>query len=274
MSPELEKGEITYREQIRDDLVFLRCLAPRFSGNALPGQFVHVRAGSGNLPILRRPYSLFDADGDSVDLLVAIVGRGSAIIAESQVGEKLDLMGPLGNGFPPHPPETPVVMIAGGVGVAPMHFLWRRWQPLGFQNKFLLGASTKAAIPLPKKSPLREIAAISTDDGTLGYHGTVIELLLNRIENGAVGEDKDSLIYACGPVPMIRALVPLLIQHNLHGLISVEQTMGCGIGACQGCAVARSNDKPSPYLLTCLDGPVFRFEDLDLAQLPEHSHEL
>jgi len=273
MPPELESGEIIYREQVKDNLVFLRCLAPRIAENALPGQFVHVRAGSGSLPILRRPYSLFDVDGDAVDLLVAIVGRGSAIIAASQVGDKVDLIGPLGNGFPPHPPETPVMMITGGVGVAPMHFLWHRWQPSEFHGKFLLGASTKTAIPLPKTSPLREIAVISTDDGTLGYHGTVVELLQEMIEKSTVTEDEGALIYACGPVPMIRALMPVLIRHNFRGLVSIEQTMGCGIGACQGCAVATAKDKPSPYLLTCLDGPVFRFEDLDLERLPEHNHE-
>ena len=88
MSPIIQQCEVTYREQIRDDLVLLRCYAPGISQTAIPGQFVHVRAGSGNLTILRRPYSLFDANGETVDILVAVEGRGSAIIAASPVGEK------------------------------------------------------------------------------------------------------------------------------------------------------------------------------------------
>jgi dihydroorotate dehydrogenase electron transfer subunit len=272
MSPVLQQCEVTYRERIRDDLVLLRCYAPGISQAANPGQFVHVRVGSGNLTILRRPYSLFDAEGETVDILVAVVGKGSAIIAASQVGEKLDMMGPLGNGFPHDPPDIPVWMIAGGVGLAPLNFLWRRWQPRGLDGEFLLGAATKGDLPLPKKSPLWNDCILSTDDGSLGFHGTVVSLLEHRIAMKLGGKDSGELVYVCGPVSMIRALAPVLIRHNLQGLVSIEQTMGCGIGACQGCAVAKSASESSEYVLTCLDGPVFKLDDIDIEHLPEHSH--
>ena len=166
MSVAFEHCEVIYREQIRDDLIYMRCQAPTIASDAIPGQFVHIRAGSGELPILRRPFSLYDAEQDTIDLLVAVVGRGSATIAATKVGNSLDVIGPLGNGFPPKPPNAPVTMIAGGVGIAPLHFLWRRWTALDCQPNFLLGATTKTAIPLPKDSPLWKIAQISTDDGS------------------------------------------------------------------------------------------------------------
>jgi dihydroorotate dehydrogenase electron transfer subunit len=270
MPPYLEQCEVVEREQIQENLVYLRCKAPGIAQNATPGQFVHVRAGSGNLPILRRPYSLFDVNGDSVDLLVAVVGRGSAIIANTKPGEDLDIIGPLGNGFPVEPPDGSVIMIAGGVGVAPLHFLWRQWEPLGLRGKFLLGADSQASIPLPQKSPLRKAAKIATEDGSFGFHGTVVEQFEELIGSNNQLFEQLGMVYVCGPISMIRTLVPVLSLHRLHGLVSVEQTMGCGVGACHGCAVAKSNSAPPQYLLTCLDGPVFKFEDIDVDYLTEH----
>lgn len=273
MPRHLEQCNVVDREQIHKDLIYLRCHAPAIARDALPGQFVHIRAGSGNLPILRRPYSIFDADSDHIDLLVAIVGRGSTLIADTPVGETIDMMGPLGNGFPAKPPEFPVIMIAGGVGVAPLHFLWNRWRSLGFRGEFLLGAAAKDDIPLPKNSPLRDSADIATEDGSLGFHGTVVEQFEDLFVRNNHAFKTNGMVYVCGPVPMIRALMPVLSLHRLHGLVSIEQTMGCGVGACQGCAVAKSHGNSSEYLLTCLDGPVFRFEDIDLDYLTDHSHQ-
>jgi dihydroorotate dehydrogenase electron transfer subunit len=180
-------------------------------------------------------------------------------------------MGPLGNGFPQEPPDFPATLIAGGVGVVPLHFLWRRWQTQGVQGEFMLGASTESAVPLPKNSPLWKKGKLATEDGSLGFHGTVVQLF-----EGLVGQNSRSWnhlgsVFVCGPVPMIRALVPVLTLHRLQGFVSIEQVMGCGVGACQGCAVVTSNQTSSQYALACLDGPVFRLEDISIECLIDHS---
>jgi len=272
MPKTLEQCEIIHREQIQADIIFLRLYAPIISKNAVPGQFVHIRANSGELPILRRPYSMFDVGKDTIDLLIAVVGRGSVLIANTQVGQTLDILGPLGNGFPEQPGNYPPIFIAGGVGVAPLHFLWRHWDSQGIHSEFLLGASSKSRIPLPKDSPLRKKAQIATDDGSSGFHGTVVQLFQDIISQNSRSWNHLGTVFVCGPVPMIRALVPVLTLHRLSGLVSLEQTMGCGVGACQGCAVVTSNHAASEYLLTCQDGPVFRIDDINLDYLTDHTH--
>jgi len=268
----MEQCEVIHREQIQEDIIFQRLYAPVISKNAIPGQFVHIRASSGELPILRRPYSLFDVGKDSIDLLVAVVGRGSALIASTPVGKTLDILGPLGNGFPEQPGKVSPIFIAGGVGVAPLHFLWRYWDSQGIHSEFLLGANSKSRIPLPKDSPLRKKAQIATDDGSSGFHGTVVQLFQDIINQNSRSWNHLGTVFVYGPVPMIRALVPILTLHRLSGLVSLEQTMGCGVGACQGCAVVTSNHASSEYLLTCQDGPVFRIDDINLDYLTEHRH--
>lgn len=267
MSATHEHCEVIYREQIRDDLIYLRCHAPNIAANAIPGQFVHIRAGAGEIPILRRPYSLYDADQDTIDLLIAVVGRGSAAIAAAEVGNSLDIIGPLGNGFPAKPPNVPVSIIAGGVGIAPLHFLWRRWTALDCQSNLILGATTKAAIPLPKDSPLWQTAQIATDDGSYGFAGTVVDQFEKSIGGNNQVFGSKNLVYICGSVPMIHALMPVLTLHRISGMVSIEQIMGCGVGACQGCAVPSADGATTRYKLTCLDGPVFNLDDINLEQL-------
>jgi dihydroorotate dehydrogenase electron transfer subunit len=270
MAKTLEQCEVIHREQIQEDLVFLHCYAPNISKSAIPGQFVHIRPSSGELPILRRPYSLFDVRKEAIELLVAVVGRGSAMIANTQVGQTLDMLGPLGNGFPDAPATLPPIYIAGGVGIAPLHFLWRHWNSKEIQGEFLLGASTKSRIPLPKDSPLWKKARIATDDGSYGFHGTVVQLFQNIIDQNNRSWNQLGMVFVCGPVPMIRSLVPILTLNRLSGMVSLEQTMGCGVGACQGCAVATANHMDSDYLLTCQDGPVFKIEDVNLDYLTDY----
>jgi len=240
--------------------------SPELARNAVPGQFVHVLCGTSNDPLLRRPFSIHDADPDSgqVALLYEIRGRGTALLAEKSPGETLDVLGPLGNGFSlPDTGDRPVWLVGGGMGAAPLYFLARRIADTAGSEcmTFNMGARTadmhicldgfRCFCPGDPESRYW----ISTDDGSLGDRCFATDLLTRRIENMDTGSAP--VIYACGPDAMLRVVARIANEHSLECQVSLEAKMACGVGACMGCVVKIRDGGGYEYVRVCREGPVF-----------------
>jgi NAD(P)H-flavin reductase len=227
------------------------------------GQFYMLAAaerwggGEGERPFLPRAFSVLRAGTDQagrleLHFLIEDVGPGTRRLCELEPGEDLLLVGPLGRGFgPPREGRRPL-LVGGGVGIAPLAI----WQDqLGAETPALLGFRDAARAP---GAALLSASAVATDDGSLGHHGQVTELLAGELELEA-----DSVeVYACGPEPMLEAVRSLCDEHGAPAQLALESGMACGYGACFGCVVATRLG----YVRLCLDGPVL---DAGLLGAPE-----
>jgi len=247
------KVPITSHISVGRRAFLLRIGASQVAREAAPGQFLMFRVGPTYDPLLRRPFSVCRVVGEEVEVMYRVVGRGTALLSERRPGEELKVLGPLGRGF--RPPHGPPLLVAGGMGVAPLIFWAQRLRELGYGPTVLLGAAS--AGELLGEGILREVGAevrVATEDGSLGFRGTVVELLERELE-------PSHFVYACGPSGMLRRVVALVEAKGLPCQISVEEVMACGVGACMGCAVRA---RAGGYLLACKDGPVFDGEEVTL----------
>jgi dihydroorotate dehydrogenase electron transfer subunit len=219
---------------------------------AKPGQFVMIRVGPNPDPLLRRPFSICGTRGDDLFLILyRVVGKGTAIMSNAMKGEKLSVVGPLGRGFEPPEPGRKSLFVAGGVGVAPL-FLGQ-----AAKNNLVFIAGYRSAneiVPIEQVGLSLTDISIATDDGTAGHSGFVTGLLESHLAGYAESHPK---IFACGPVPMLKRVAALTIERDIPCQVSLEATMACGLGACQGCAVTASKDSNKTYYHVCRDGPVF-----------------
>ncbi|HOW35423.1 MAG TPA: dihydroorotate dehydrogenase electron transfer subunit [Candidatus Omnitrophota bacterium] len=226
------------------------CLdAKAIAKNVRPGQFIHIRVSDGITPLFRRPFSVFRAR-KGIEILYETVGRGTEILASRKSGEYLDVLGPLGNSFSMPPKGTRrVVMIGGGVGVAPMLALSDALAKKGYELVLLYGARTKGHIFKMdefKKNGCKVF--IATNDGSVGVKGYVSKLF-SKIETNP----QSTVVYTCGPHPMLAAVKQFVLENNLRCEVSCEEVMACGLGACLGCSIKTTDG----YRTTCHDGPVF-----------------
>jgi len=237
----------------------------------LPGQFVMVREAGRTAPLLARPLSVLgftQNPGHGVlELLYRVVGEGTSLLSRLKPGDGISVMGPLGRGFAPPEGVEQVLFVAGGVGVAPLAYLLHGGLMTSetgrnLRKAFYLGArSAELLTCLDKLRDSCELG-ICTDDGSRGYCGSVTDLLARDIGGY---EPKKTLIYACGPTPMIRSLKALLKGRPIPCQVSLEERMACGLGACLGCAVAirrRGSGQGIEYKRVCKDGPVFDLEEV------------
>ncbi|HUV04540.1 MAG TPA: dihydroorotate dehydrogenase electron transfer subunit [Armatimonadota bacterium] len=241
--------------------------APELAQSSSPGQFVHVLCGSPAAldPLLRRPFSIHDADPTSgrVSLLYEIRGRGTGVLAGRLPGETLDVLGPLGQGFTlPESESQPLILTAGGIAVAPIYFLGRRIaDTIGCRRTtFVIGARTQSLLVcLDKFSQLGQDVRLATDDGSAGYHGLASGLLEQCVEE--MGAAKP-LVYACGPMPMLKAVAEIAKAHGLKCQVSTEAKMACGIGACMSCVIEVRFGDSSRYVRCCKEGPAFDADEV------------
>lgn len=246
--------EVLIREELCHDTVLLTVSAPAVAASATPGQFVHVGVASpaADDPFLRRPISLAQIDGEkgTIGLIIRAVGRGTRALVRAVPGDRLDLLGPVGRGFPVEYGDRPVLLVGGGVGAAPLLPLAHRLAA-GGNMRFLLGSRTEGELwgaGLAQRFGVN--CAISTDDGSAGHTGLVTDLLERELSGGG----DVAAICACGPTPMMRAVAAIAARHEIACYVSLEQRMGCGVGACLGCAWPRAG---GGYVRVCVDGPVF-----------------
>jgi len=219
-----------------------------------PGQFYMIEAGDSYDPLLKRPFSYLRKIGESVQFLYAIRGKGTSLMKAFRKGKVIDVIGPLGNGYPPPADGLTPLLIAGGTGIASI-FSFCDELP---EKYVLYGAKTKAEIlMLNELGSMDDKLIVCTDDCSFGREG-MVDKILNDFLNAHAPGGGSFVIYACGPKPMLRAVSAIASERLIKGFVSVEENMGCGFGACLGCAVRTIHG----YKRACKEGPVFPIDDI------------
>ncbi|MFH0912945.1 MAG: dihydroorotate dehydrogenase electron transfer subunit [Candidatus Omnitrophota bacterium] len=248
------RAKILYNKRVKGSYFHLVLGAPGIARESRPGQFLHIRVADVAEPLLRRPFSIHKAKGNDIDILYAVLGQATQLLTEKKSGEHLDLVGPLGNGFDYKPEvrsQKSEILVAGGMGVAPLFFLAQkiaRQKPI-----VLLGAKTKEDILCEEEfKKLGCNVKIATDDGSKGVKGKVTELLRSVLRT--TNNEQRTTIYACGPKPMLKEISRISKKYRIPAEVSLEEHMACGIGACLGCVVATTGG----FKRVCKEGPVFK----------------
>jgi dihydroorotate dehydrogenase electron transfer subunit len=239
--------------EINNRIYLLKVYAPEFSSVIRPGQFLNVRVTERVSPLLRRPFSVCDVDGDHLYLMFNIMGEGTNILAHKAKGSEIDMLGPLGNGFNIAGDYNTAVIVAGGLGAAPFPYLTRNLNGRKDILSFIGGKTKEDVITYNLKN-----VKVATEDGSLGFKGNVIRLLEENVELLKSSKIK---IFACGPTLMLKALKSFCIKNDFDCEVSTECAMACGFGICQGCPI-ESTTEMEKYLLVCKDGPVFNIKDV------------
>lgn len=257
------KAKLLYNKRIAANYLHCAFYAPVIAKKAQPGQFVNIKVAQAAGPLLRRPFSIHRVNGPGIELIYEALGKGTQILSQKTAGEYLDIIGPLGNGFilPAGRRQAGAIrhplLVAGGIGVAPLLFLARKL--IGYKLKpitVLIGAKTKSYLLCEKQfKQLGCKVKVSTDDGSKGFKGKVTDLLRYLLSTMDCGL---STIYACGPKPMLRAVSELANRGNVPAQLSLEAHMACGFGACLGCTI----NTIEGYKRVCKDGPVFGAEQI------------
>ncbi|MGN0485328.1 MAG: dihydroorotate dehydrogenase electron transfer subunit [Lachnospiraceae bacterium] len=248
-----EQGIIIRQEEIADDVYSMWLRADQIAAHAKAGQFVSVYSREGSR-LLPRPISICEidpADG-AFRLVYRVVGKGTEEFSHLHTGTHLNLVGPLGNGFPKK--EKKAFLIGGGIGIPPMLQLAK---DLNCEKQIILGY--KDELFLYDEFKKQGSVYVATEDGSFGTEGNVLDAIR---ENGLDAE----IIYACGPMPMLRALKEYAAKKNIECWISLEEKMACGIGACLGCVCQSKNKDAHSNVKNkriCKDGPVFRAEEVE-----------
>lgn len=255
-----QKAIVVWNRQVAQGCWHLGLACEQGYHDAVPGQFVMLKAANGTTPFLRRPFSIAGLLGDprypeGIEILYKNVGRGTAQMTDWHTGQPVDLLGPLGHGFALRDDYTCVYLAAGGIGVAPIRFLAARLCAHGTRDAdvhiFLGGRSEQDLLCRNDFERLGIEVTLTTDDGSAGNQCLITDPL-----SAAVEARKPDMLYACGPHGMLKCVAGLARTHGVPCQISIESTMACGLGACLGCAVA-AQDNNERYLHVCLDGPVF-----------------
>jgi len=245
---------ISENKSLNSQYVLLKLTSDKKLPSILPGQFAEIRVDNSPSTFLRRPISInfIDEAKNELWLLIQIVGEGTRRLALMKSGETLNLILPLGNTFSiPEDKNTQILLIGGGVGVAPLLLLGENLHKNGFDCRFLIGARSKSDLLLINEFERYGMVYTTTEDGSQGEKGFVTQ-------HSILNECKIDCIYSCGPTPMMKAVAKYAEERNIFCEVSLENTMGCGIGACL-CCVA---DTVDGNVCVCTDGPVFNVKKL------------
>jgi dihydroorotate dehydrogenase electron transfer subunit len=244
----------------------LRLARPAGFVEPAAGQFIHVAVpalDAGERFFLRRPFSIHDCTRDHLDLVIVEVGPGSRALRRVRAGDEVRFYGPLGHPYPLLAGQR-ILAIGGGVGLAPLYYYgFRAPGTIGEHYRLLYGARTKEDLFLDHVPLERAGVALSTDDGSHGFRGNVVQLA----ERELAREGADA-IFSCGPTVMMKAAQKLAGARGLPHYASLENRMGCALGACRSCVVPTTLDGATPYRTVCHDGPVFDASILVWDELP------
>ncbi|MEN6371370.1 MAG: dihydroorotate dehydrogenase electron transfer subunit [Armatimonadota bacterium] len=246
---------------------------PTIAKTAKPGQFVNVRVCDCYDPLLRRPFSVHAVNPEkgTFSLLYDVIGRGTKILRDMHVGDKVSVVGPLGSSFDlGDDPNAHHMLVAGGCGAAPIHFLSDALcHKHGCGNvTVLVGAKTGTAILCQSEFVAHGVnVEVATDDGSFGFNGLVTELLDNCLKS-TLNLGVNTRVYSCGPMPMMREVARVCRVHGVDSCqVSLESTMACGLGVCMGCVTKACDHHDEScedwrYSRVCTDGPVFDAKEL------------
>lgn len=251
-SRRIHRSKITSKREVGDNIFVLRFHCPDLASGTQPGQFINIKVSDGYVPLLRRPFSVYRSEEEDVEIIFNAVGTGTTILSRKQIGEEIDVLGPLGVAYTIDDDYDDAILIAGGLGVAPLPILTNALRERKKTISTFLGARTSDLLVTHHL----ENISLSTDDGSRGFHGTVVDLAEEKIRKTVLSKPK---IFACGPNAMLKSVAALASAFGIPAEISVECAMACGFGICQGCPVERKDNTPAApkYYLVCKDGPVF-----------------
>ncbi|MCM8765525.1 MAG: dihydroorotate dehydrogenase electron transfer subunit [Candidatus Omnitrophica bacterium] len=272
------KAEIISNSEVAPEHFKLILESPEIAQEANPGQFLHIRVHEGFNPLLRRPFSIYRVSSNQIEILYKIRGKGTEILSGRTPGEILDVIGPLGKGFPlPEQQNTqaPVtyLLVAGGVGVAPLLFLAERLREVknlpaesgsrkfGKKSKIkiilLLGAKSKDYLLSEKEfKDLCDEVKVATEDGSLGFKGLITDLLRDLLNTEY--SLLNTILYAAGPIFMLQEIKKIANIFKILAFGSLEENIACGLGGCWGCVVKTVQG----YKRICKEGPVFNLEEV------------
>ena len=241
------EGILLYNQRIVSNHFLARIRLSRSMGRVSPGQFVMIRLPSEEV-FFRRPFSIYDHRDRTLSILYRVVGKGTNLFSMLTTRDKVMVLGPLGRPFQVARGMKHVV-VAGGIGVAGINFLWTRLKGNGLLfYGCCKGDEVKLLGPMKTSSPF-----ITTEDGSVGVTGLITDVLASRIEDLPPGKTQ---VFACGPEGMYRSLKAILQGRDISCQVLVEERMACGLGLCFGC-VKKTFDEKEPYKRACLEGPVF-----------------
>jgi dihydroorotate dehydrogenase electron transfer subunit len=256
------KIKIELVEEIKPQVYLLEFTSPYIAVRGEPGQFLHIKVDE-RITVLRRPFSIHRVKKSKVYVLFKVRGKGTKLLSQYKKGDTLDIIGPLGKGFTYSFPSTSYplfLIVAGGMGVAPLVFLGERLREIR-KSKIegrdiaILGAKSKREILCEEKfKKLGYKTYVATEDGSKGFKGRVTDLLKNTLSTLSTLSAASTAIYSCGPIEMFSEMKSILRRHkDINCQVSLEQFMGCGLGVCCGCAI----ETKEGYKKVCKDGPVF-----------------
>lgn len=251
------KAELLASEKVAPEIYKLRLFSEKVASKAKPGQFIHIKCGDKRSYLLRRPMSIHRVTGRGIfEILFKVVGDGTSFLASEKLHKSLDILGPLGNGFKVKKDLSSAVVIAGGIGIAPLLFLIDELLKKGVKIHVLLGAqdNRKLLYVLDLKRVVKRVHT-TTDDGSVGHKGPVTDLLPEVIE-----QSDSQQVFACGPQEMLKKVARICKQEEVPCQVSLEGQMACGVGVCLGCVLRIRNGGEECYSRVCTEGPVFEAE--------------
>lgn len=248
-----EKIIVKSVEKLHPNIYLLKAHAPQIASQIKPSQFCNVKVSENSFPLLRRPFSVCDVEGEDIFFMFDVHGEGTRILSEKNENDSLEILGPLGNGFDYKKEFERAIIVAGGLGAAPFPFLTKHLK--GKEIYSFVGGRNKGYVI---EYGMQNVYP-ATDDGSYGFHGNVVQLLESEMENVI---NEKSIIFACGPTTMLKSVQKFALRNNIEAQISTECAMACGFGICQGCPVHSA--KEDKYLLVCKDGPVFEAGEVQL----------
>ncbi len=262
-------GMVVRNKKIRSHYFILEIYCPPIANQIKPGQFVMLRVSDNASPLLRRPFSVYKSYPLShperrkrgyLFIFYKKMGRGTQKMTTLSNGQRVNLIGPLGNGFtlPPLPSSANCILIGGGVGIVSLYPLAEALKD-GKLSVLIGGKTRNDILGVEDFGKLNSTILTATEDGSLGVQGTVVDLFIS--ETRKFRKNEGCYVYACGPVPMLKALAGTIKSKKFICQVSLEARMGCGFGACWGCVVRMKNPKKL-YQRVCQEGPVFRIEDV------------
>lgn len=261
--PLKEAVTVVANDRLAEGIGLMVLSAPRVAAAVQPGQFVHLRLDSHSETILRRPFSVHRVSGEHIELLYQVLGAGTLRMAEKRVGDSsMDVVGPLGHGWVIPDGLSHALIVAGGLGAAPLGMLAERLAERGVAVSVAQGAPTATRLVARELfERVARVVEVATDDGSAGEHG-LVTLPVARL----LAAERFDVAYACGPEAMQRAVAGMLAEAQVPCQVSLERLMACGIGACLSCVVSTT----SGLKRACVDGPVFDAEEVvwDASQIP------
>ncbi len=251
------EARIIENRRIAKGFCKMRLASTYLAKNSKPGQFIEVKCSEGRELLLRRPLGVHRISNGGIDVLYEVIGKGTKSLSAMEKGDLLDIIGPLGKGFDLFTAKNPPLIVAGGMGVAPLLSLAETLAKKKVKPYVMIGAKTASQMLCDKDfKKLGCFVMVSTEDGSRGHKGYVTDIMRHLL---ILIRCRVSVIYACGPHPMLKAVSHIADSSGIPCQVSMEERMACGVGVCLGCPV---KVKSGGYKMVCKDGPVFDSKEI------------